>query len=78
MIEVGDLVKVKYDGSLGLVTRIVLARSFYKSLSKASPWVSAIKAPGGTPWLAQIHRRDPAKCDLWWPVEKLEVISESR
>jgi len=39
VIEVGDLVKVKYDGSLGLVTRIVLARSFYKSLSKASPWV---------------------------------------
>ena len=40
--------------------------------------VTAVKAPGGKPWLAQIHRRDPAKCDLWWPVEKLEVISESR
>ena len=38
-MQVGDLVKVKYDGSLGLVTRIVLARSFYKSISKPSPWV---------------------------------------
>ena len=38
-MKVGDLVKVKYNGSLGLVTRIVLARSFYKSLSEASPWV---------------------------------------
>ena len=40
--------------------------------------VTAVKAPGGTPCLAQIHRRDPAKCDLWWPVEKLEVIDASR
>ena len=40
--------------------------------------VTAGKAPGGKPWLAQIHRRDPAKCDLWWPVEKLEVIDASR
>ena len=38
-MQVGDLVKVKYDGSVGLVTRIVLARSFYKSISKPSPWV---------------------------------------
>ena len=38
-MQVGDLVKVKYDGSAGLVTRIVLAHSFYKSISKPSPWV---------------------------------------
>ena len=39
MIKVGDLVKVKYNGTVALVTRIVLARSFYKSISKPSPWV---------------------------------------
>ena len=38
-MKVGDLVKVKFNGSVGLVTRIVMARSFYNSLSKASPWV---------------------------------------
>ena len=39
MIKLGDLVKVKYNGTVALVTRIVLARSFYKSISKPSPWV---------------------------------------
>ena len=39
MIKVGDLVKVKYNGSLGLVTRIVLARNYYKSLAAPSEWV---------------------------------------
>ena len=38
-MKVGDLVKVKSNGSFGLVTRIVLGRSFYKSISKPSPWV---------------------------------------
>ena len=38
-MKVGDLVKVKYNGSLGLVTRIVMARSYYKSLAASSPWV---------------------------------------
>ena len=38
-MKVGDLVKVKYNGSLGLVTRIVMARSYYKSLAAPSPWV---------------------------------------
>ena len=39
MIKVGDLVKVKQTGAVVLVTRIVLARSFYKSISKPSEWV---------------------------------------
>ena len=39
MIKVGDLVKVKSNGHVDLVTRIVLARSFYSSISKPSPWV---------------------------------------
>ena len=39
MIKVGDLVKVKHNGAVALVTRIVLARSFYKSISKPSEWV---------------------------------------
>ena len=38
-MQVGDLVKVKSNGHVGLVTRIVLARSFYSSISKPSPWV---------------------------------------
>ena len=62
-MKVGDLVRFA-DQSMGGTVNVAL--------------VTAIKAPGGTPWLAQIHRRDPAKCDLWWPVEKLEVIDASR
>ena len=62
-MKAGDLVRFA-DWSKGGIISIAL--------------VTAVKAPGGTPWLAQIHRRDPAKCDLWWPVEKLEVIDASR
>ena len=38
-MQVGDLVKVKSNGHVGLVARIVLARSYYKSLAAPSPWV---------------------------------------
>ena len=37
--------------------------------------VTAVKSPGGNPWLAQILRTDASKSDLWWPVEKLEVVN---
>ena len=62
-MKVGDLVRFA-DWSKGGIISIAL--------------VTAVKAPGGTAWLAQIHRDDPAKRDLWWPVEKLEVIDASR
>ena len=39
MIKVGDLVRIKHTNVVALVTRIVLARSFYKSISKPSEWV---------------------------------------
>jgi len=38
-VKVGDLVKVKHDGAVALVTRIVFARSYYKSITKPSEWV---------------------------------------
>ena len=38
-MKVGDLVEVKQTGAVALVTRIVLARNFYKSISKPSEWV---------------------------------------
>ena len=39
MIKVGDLVEVKQTGAVALVTRIVLARNFYKSIATAGEWV---------------------------------------
>ena len=62
-MKAGDLVRFA-DQSKGGMINIAL--------------VTAVKVVRGTPWLAQIHRADPAKCDLWWPVEKLEVIDASR
>ena len=38
-MKVGDLVKVRQTGAVALVARIVLARSYYKSLAAPSPWV---------------------------------------
>lgn len=59
-MKAGDLVRFA-DWSKGGIISIAL--------------VTAVKAPGGTAWLAQIHRDNPAKCDLWWPIERLEVIN---
>ncbi len=39
MIKVGDLVKIKYDGVVALVTRIEFASNFYKSVTKPTEWV---------------------------------------
>ena len=39
MIKVGDLVKIKYDGVVALVTRIEFAPNFYKSIIKPTEWV---------------------------------------
>jgi hypothetical protein len=39
MIKVGDLVKIKYDGVVALVTRIEFAPNFYKSVTKPTEWV---------------------------------------
>ena len=38
-MKVGDLVKIKYDGVVALVTRIEFAPSFYKSVTKPTEWV---------------------------------------
>mgnify|MGYP001196651442 CR=1 FL=1 len=62
-MKVGDLVRYADHSQAGRVNVSI---------------VTAVKAPGGTPWLAQIHRADASKSDLWWPVEKLEVIDASR
>ena len=39
MIKVGDLVKIKYDGVVALVTRIEFTSNFYKSVTKPTEWV---------------------------------------
>ena len=38
-MKVGDLVKIKYDGVVALVTRIEFAPNFYKSIAKPTEWV---------------------------------------
>ena len=38
-MKVGDLVKIKYDGVVALVTRIEFAPNFYKSVTKPTEWV---------------------------------------
>jgi len=38
-MQVGDLVKIKYDGVVALVTRIELVPNFYKSVTKPTEWV---------------------------------------
>tara|TARA_Y100000114_G_scaffold149540_1_gene163817 strand:- start:951 stop:1139 length:189 start_codon:yes stop_codon:yes gene_type:complete len=62
-MQVGDLVKFADQSNGGKINIAI---------------VTDVKSPGGKPWLAQIHCADPANCDLWWPVERLEVIHASR
>ena len=38
-MQVGDLVKIKYDGVMALVTRIALVDNYYKSITKPVEWV---------------------------------------
>ena len=38
-MQVGDLVKIKYDGVVALVTRIALVDNYYKSVTKPTEWV---------------------------------------
>ncbi len=38
-MKVGDLVKIRYDGTVALVTRIALVDNYYKSITKPVEWV---------------------------------------
>ena len=38
-MKVGDLVKIKYDGVVALITRIALVDNYYKSITKPVEWV---------------------------------------
>lgn len=38
-MKVGDLVKIRYDGVVALVTRIALVDNYYKSITKPVEWV---------------------------------------
>ena len=38
-MKVGDLVKIKYDGTLALVTRIEFVDNYYKSITKPVEWI---------------------------------------
>ena len=38
-MQVGDLVKIKYDGVTALITRIEFVPNFYKSITKPTEWV---------------------------------------
>tara|TARA_E500000331_G_scaffold342193_1_gene375488 strand:- start:665 stop:832 length:168 start_codon:yes stop_codon:yes gene_type:complete len=38
-MKVGDLVKIKYDGVVALVTRIEFVDNYYKSITKPTEWV---------------------------------------
>ena len=38
-MKVGDLVKIRYDGTMALVTRIEFVPNFYKSITKPTEWV---------------------------------------
>ena len=37
-MKVGDLVKIKYDGVVALVTRIEFVANFYKSVTTPTVW----------------------------------------
>ena len=39
MLKVGDLVKIKYDGVVALVTRIEFVDNYYKSITKPVEWI---------------------------------------
>ena len=38
-MQVGDLVKIKHDGVVALVTRIEFVPNFYKSVTKPVEWI---------------------------------------
>ena len=38
-MKVGDLVKIRYDGTMALVTRIEFVDNYYKSITKPVEWV---------------------------------------
>ncbi len=38
-MKVGDLVRIKYDGVVALVTRIALVDNYYKSITRPVEWV---------------------------------------
>ena len=38
-MKVGDLVKIKYDGVVALVTRIEFVDNYYKSITKPVEWI---------------------------------------
>jgi len=38
-MRVGDLVKIKYDGVVAIVTRIEPMTNFYKSITEPTIWV---------------------------------------
>ena len=38
-MKVGDLVKIKYDGAMALVTRIEFVDNYYKSITKPVEWI---------------------------------------
>ena len=39
MVKVGDLVKIKHNGVVALVTRIAFVDNYYKSVTKPTEWV---------------------------------------
>jgi hypothetical protein len=38
-MKVGDLVRIRYDGVVALVTRIELVDNYYKSITKPVEWI---------------------------------------
>ncbi len=38
-MKVGDLVKIRYDGTMALVTRIEFKANFYKSVTRPTEWI---------------------------------------
>ena len=38
-MKVGDLVKIKHDGVVAIITRIEFTPNFYKSVTKPTEWV---------------------------------------
>jgi hypothetical protein len=44
-MKVGDLVKIKYDGVVALVTRIESVANFYKSVTTPTVWYYLLGQP---------------------------------
>ena len=38
-MKVGDLVRIRYDGVVALVTRIAFVDNYYKSITKPVEWI---------------------------------------